>query len=223
MRKAFEIGGLLAAAVLIVFGAVAIVMGIHGGQTVNSNLRQQQIVGESDFTPAAYATVVAKSGVKDITIPACNLAGVRVASGASARCFAQYMQDDTLMATGGYYFSQMGIYAAKTGTPKSDLLPGGGTNDTAYAQVDPTTKQPIQNAARSIWVEETGLTTALNTAYMADQLSLFGIVVGVALLLAGIGFAVLAVGGALRYPDHALNFGLGKRTPRLIQTPAPTV
>ena len=38
---------------------------------------------------------------------------------------------------------------------------------------------------------ETALTTALNMSYMATQLSLFSIVIGVALLLAGIGFAVL--------------------------------
>ena len=34
---------------------------------------------------------------------------------------------------------------------------------------------------------ETGLTTALNTSYMAERLALFGVVVGVALLLTGIG------------------------------------
>jgi hypothetical protein len=34
--------------------------------------------------------------------------------------------------------------------------------------------------------------------YMAEQLSLFGMVVGVALLLSGIGFIILALGGALR-------------------------
>ena len=39
---------------------------------------------------------------------------------------------------------------------------------------------------------ETALTTALNTSYMADRLGLFGIVVGIALLLSGIGFIVLA-------------------------------
>lgn len=33
---------------------------------------------------------------------------------------------------------------------------------------------------------------------MAEQLALFGIVVGVALLLSGIGFIILALGGALR-------------------------
>jgi len=54
-------------------------------------------------------------------------------------------------------------------------------------------------------VTETALTTALNTSYMAQQLSLFGIVVGVALLLAGIGFGILAVGGALEHPRTALS------------------
>jgi multisubunit Na+/H+ antiporter MnhC subunit len=41
-------------------------------------------------------------------------------------------------------------------------------------------------------VTETALTTALNASYMADKLGLFGIVVGVALLLTGIGFIILA-------------------------------
>ena len=41
---------------------------------------------------------------------------------------------------------------------------------------------------------------------MASQISLFGIVVGIALLLAGLGFGVLAIGGALRAPDTALTF-----------------
>jgi hypothetical protein len=35
-------------------------------------------------------------------------------------------------------------------------------------------------------------------SYMAEQLSVFGIVVGVALLLSGVGFVILAIGGALR-------------------------
>ena len=55
------------------------------------------------------------------------------------------------------------------------------------------------NAARNTWVTETSLSTALNLSYMAEQLALFGIVVGVALILTGIGFLVLAIGGALRH------------------------
>ena len=50
---------------------------------------------------------------------------------------------------------------------------------------------PPRNSARDIWVTETALTTALNVSYMASQLSLFSIVVGFALLLAGIGFVIL--------------------------------
>jgi hypothetical protein len=42
-------------------------------------------------------------------------------------------------------------------------------------------------------VSETGLATALNVSYMASALSLFSLVVGIALVLAGIGFIVLAL------------------------------
>jgi hypothetical protein len=43
-------------------------------------------------------------------------------------------------------------------------------------------------------VTETALSTALNMSYMATQLSLFSLVVGIALILAGVGFIVLALG-----------------------------
>ena len=55
-----------------------------------------------------------------------------------------------------------------------------------------------------MWINETALSTALNTSYMADQTALFGVVVGIALLLSGFGFAILAIGGALRNPDSVL-------------------
>ena len=47
---------------------------------------------------------------------------------------------------------------------------------------------------RATWINATALSTALNVSYMAQQLALFGIVVGIALLLSGIGFIVLAAG-----------------------------
>jgi hypothetical protein len=212
MRKVFEIGGLVAAAVLIVFGVVAIAMGVNGQNTVNSNLKQQQIVGEPTFTPSAYKAVVAKSGVKNVPIPSCSVANTQVTNGSTARCFAEYVQSDALMATGGYYFSQMGIYTAAPGAPKSQLMPGGGTDNVKYAALDPKTKQPVQNGARNIWVTETALTTALNTAYMADRLALFGIVVGVALLLTGIGFAILSIAGALRSRELGFGFSHDKQS-----------
>ena len=61
-------------------------------------------------------------------------------------------------------------------------------------------------ATRETWVTETALSTALNTSYMADRLSLFGIVIGIALLLIGVGFLVLVAGGAVHNPDTALKF-----------------
>ena len=69
---------------------------------------------------------------------------------------------------------------------------GGGTNNAMYAAIDPASGQPKANGLRDLWVTETALSTALNTAYMAENLALFGLVVGIALLLAGVGFIVLA-------------------------------
>jgi hypothetical protein len=86
--------------------------------------------------------------------------------------------------------------------PRYATANGKGTNDPKAALQ--ANGRPVDNAARNIWVTETALTTALNTSYMAEQLALFGIVVGVALLLSGFGFAILAIGGALRNPDTAL-------------------
>ena len=60
-----------------------------------------------------------------------------------------------------------------------------GTNDEAAAKDE--AGAPVANGARTIWVTETGLTTALNTRYMAERLALFGVVVGVALLLTASG------------------------------------
>jgi hypothetical protein len=205
MRKLFEIGGLIAGLVLIVFGVVAIVMGVNGQSTVSDSLKQQKITGTADMTPAAIRAEAAKAGLKNAPIPSCSVANKSIDSGSRARCFGQYMQVHSLEATGGFYYSQMGIYTAKPGTPKAQLEPGGGTSNTAFAVIDAKTKQPVQNGARQVWVTETALTTALNASYMASQLALFGIVVGVALLLSGFGFVVLAIGGALRNPENALN------------------
>ena len=40
---------------------------------------------------------------------------------------------------------------------------------------------------------ETALATALNVSYMAEQIALFSIVVGIALILTGIGLVILAL------------------------------
>jgi len=206
MRKLFEIGGLVAAAVLIAFGIAAIVMGFNGRSTVGNELKQQQIVGTPDMTPTAIKAEAQKAGLKNVTFPTKSVAGKAITNGALAREFAGYMRIHALEATGGYVYAQMGIYVAKDGTPKSQLMPGGGTSNVQYAATDPKTKQPVSNGARNVWVTETALTTALNASYMASQMALFGIVVGIALLLSGFGFAILAIGGALRNPETAVRF-----------------
>jgi hypothetical protein len=208
MRKYFELGGVVAAAILIGFGIAAVVMGVNGRSTVNSSLKLEQIVGTPDMTPTAIKGEAKKAGLdlSKILFPTLTVAGKQINTGDRARAFAGYMRVHTLEATGGLTYAQMGRYLAKPGTPAKFTDGHGGTNDTTYAVTDPKTKQPVDNGARNIWVTETALTTALNTSYMASQLALFGIVVGVALLLAGFGFAILAIGGALRSPDTALTF-----------------
>jgi len=198
MKKIFEFGGVAEGVVLIAFGIAAIVLGVNGKNTVGNELNQQQIVGSPDMTPAGIKAEVQAAGLKNVSLPTCSVAGKPVNSGASARCFAQYMRIHALESTGGFVYAQMGQYQAKPGTPKSQLTPDGATSNKDYAVLDPATKQPVSNGARNVWVTETALTTALNTSYMAEQLGNFGIVVGIALLLSGVGFIVLAVGGALR-------------------------
>jgi hypothetical protein len=207
MRKVFEIGGVVAAAVLIGFGIAAIVMGINGQSTVNNSLKQEKIVGSPDMTPAAIKAEAKQAGLPStISFPSKSVAGQAINSGTRARTFAEYMRIHALEASGGLTYAQMGRYTATAGAPAGATDGQGGTNDTKYAVIDPKTTQPVDNGRRNVWVTETALTTALNTSYMATQLSLFGIVVGVALLLSGFGFAILAIGGALRNPQTVFTF-----------------
>jgi hypothetical protein len=197
MRKVLEIGGLLAGALLIAFGVAAIVMGVNGRSTVQSNLKAEQITGTPDMTPAAIREEAKKAGLPaTISFPSKAVAGKAITNGTLAREFAQYMRVHALEATGGVVYSQMPRYATANGK---------GTSDPTLALKD-SKGQPVANAAREVWIQETALTTALNTAYMAEQLSLFGIVVGVALLLSGVGFVILALAGALRNPDTSIAF-----------------
>ena len=203
MRRAFEIGGIVAAVVMIAFGTAAIVMGANGRSTVQANLLAQKIVGTSDMTPAGITAEAKAAGlnVATLAIPACSVANVTVDSGSTARCFAQYMNIHALEATGGLLYSQMPRFASANGK---------GTNVAAQATKG-AGGQPLDNPARDVWIQETALSTALNTSYMAEQISLFGIVVGIALLLSGFGFAILAIGGALRNPESAVKAVLTHR------------
>lgn len=197
MRKVFEIGGVVAAAILIAFGVTTIVMGFNGRATVRDSLKQEQIVGTPDMTPAAIAAAAKEAGLPaNIDLPTVAVADKPINTGERARAFAGYMRIHALEASGGLTYAQMPRYATDDGK---------GTNDPALAAKDEN-GQPVSNGARNIWVTETALSTALNMSYMAEQLSLFSIIIGVALVLAGFGFGILAVGGALRNSETVLTF-----------------
>jgi hypothetical protein len=198
------IGGLAAAAVLVVFGLAAIVQGADGRSTVNSSLGQESIVGTPTMSPSAIAAELKKSGMAGIQAPSCAVAGKPIDDGTSARCFAEYMRVDALMATGGKTYAQMPRFATKDGK---------GTNIEAQALTYPNGR-PMDNPARQVWVTETALSNALNTSYMAQQVALFGIAVGAAFLLVGLALAAFALGGVrvpapkpmrARQPEGALS------------------
>src|SRR5215207_9596735 len=118
-------------------------------------------------------------GTPDSSIP-----GQLVNTGGEAHAFAKVMRKHTLEATGGKTYAEMERFIGKDGKP---------TNDEKLAAVDPRSGKPVDNPARNIWVTETALSTALNTAYFAESVSLFAIVMGIAVLLSGIGFLVLTL------------------------------
>ncbi len=78
--------------------------------------------------------------------------------------------------------------------PQYATADGKGSHVPAQAAKDPKSGRPQSNPARQIWISETALTTALNTSFFASSVGLFAIVMGLALLLSGIGFIVLAAG-----------------------------
>lgn len=220
MKRALEIGGFVAGGVLIVFGIVAIVLGAWGGHTVNKNLKNEFITGTPDMTPSgiqpevdaikaeqqkiAAAQTKAKippaqqTTFTTVEAPSCSVAGKPVDNGSRAACFGNYMRIHALGSSNGLTYAQMGQYAAKPDAPVQSTDFNGGTFDPKYAQTDPATGQPVSNGKRNVWVTETSLSTALYLAFAATGISLFGIVVGVALLLSGIGFLILAASGAIQ-------------------------
>ena len=98
-------------------------------------------------------------GTPDSSIP-----GQLVDSGSEAQAFATVIRKHTLEATDGKTYAEMPQYITASGK---------GTSDKAAAGKDPKTGAPTSNPARQIWVTETALTTALNTAYFAESMATF--------------------------------------------------
>ncbi len=118
-------------------------------------------------------------GTPDSTIP-----DQLVDTGSEAQAFAKVMRKHALEATGGQTYAEMGRFLDESGEP---------TNDEAAAAKNPKSGQPVENPLRQLWVTETALSTALNTAYFAEGVATFAIVMGIAMLLVGIGFLVLTL------------------------------
>lgn len=168
-----RIGGYVAGGVLILFGTAVIVLGAWGFSFTRDHIAREGI----SFGPATDPAVEEH---------AAQWAGEPVDTGRKALAMAEIMREHTLSSTGGLTYAQMGRYqsAASPTDPK-------GTNDEAEAAKDEN-GQPVPNSARNIWVTETALATALDMGFMSEMLSVFSVVVGVALLLTGIGLVILA-------------------------------
>jgi hypothetical protein len=192
MKRILEIGGLAAGVAMVAIGIVAIVMGFSGHSTVVDSIKLEKIVGSADMNPTDIRAGGKEAGLPETTnYPDCDVAGKPIDSGERARCFAEYLRIHALESTGGKVYAEMGRFLKEDGTD---------TSNAEEAAKNPETGRPVENGMRNLWITATSLSTALNTSYLAEQIALFGIVVGIALLLSGLGFMVLAwytLGGAL--------------------------
>lgn len=186
-RTWFVAGGALAAVILLAFGVASVVIGYQGRQEVRDTLAQEKIIGPEDST-----------------IP-----GQLVDTGSEARAQADIIRHHQLEASNGLTYSEMGRYATADGDPK-------GTND-VNAALKTADGKPVTNSVRDRWVTATALSTALNTSYFAEQVGLFSMVMGVAMILTGGGFAVLAF-GALR--THQAEMAAAPAAPRTAPMPS---
>jgi hypothetical protein len=181
MKKWIQWGGVAASIILMAFGIGALAIGLQGRSEVRSDVSREAIVGTSDMTPEAIQAEIQNAKLKNVEAPSCSVAGQKIDTGAEAKCFASYMRIHTLESTGGQTYSQMGRYVTAAGKATNDPMQAALVNG-----------QPKENPLRNLWVTETALSTALNTSFFAEQVALFSVVIGFALLLAGFGFAILA-------------------------------
>jgi hypothetical protein len=173
MRRWFAFGGIAASVLLIAFGIGAIVVGVDGRSEVRDAIAEQNITATPDAGELTNGELEPGQAIK---------------TGAQAKAFADVMEHHALESTGGKRYAEMGRFLTADGKE---------TSDENLAAKDPKTGQPVENGLRNLWVTETALSTALNTSFFAERVAMFSIVMGIAMLLIGIGFLVLTLGGAL--------------------------
>jgi hypothetical protein len=191
MSRFLIAGGVAAGVLITAVGVISIVLGANGHSLVRHDLKREHITGTPDMKKGG---IPPGPGLTDI--PTCNVANKRVKTGSDAQCFASYMRIHALEATGGKTYADMDRFVAadqkgaKPGNPNT-------TNDEKAAAIDSKSRQAVENPKRQVWVTETALSSALNTSYFAERVSLFSLIIGIVLVLAGIGLLVLTF-GALR-------------------------
>lgn len=169
-----RIGGYISGGVLIALGIVVIILGAWGFSFTRDHIQREGIT----FGPATDPAVQKHAE---------QWAGEPVDTGRKALAMAEIMREHTLAGTGGLTYAEMGRYQSAANPDDAK-----GTNDEAEAAKDEN-GQPISNGARNIWVTETALATSLDMGFMSEMLSIFSIIVGIALLLTGIGLVILAL------------------------------
>jgi hypothetical protein len=171
--RGLRIGGYVSGGLLIFFGIAVIVLGVWGFAFTRDHIEREGIT----FGPVEDPAVAEHAE---------QWAGEPVDTGRKALAMAEIMREHTLSSTGGLTYAEMGQY--QSAENPSDPV---GTNDPEAAAKDEN-GDPISNSARNIWVTETALATALDMGFMSEMLSIFSIIVGIALLLTGIGLVILA-------------------------------
>ena len=171
--RGLRVGGYVSGGLLIFFGVAVIVLGVWGFAFTRDHIEREGIT----FGPIEDPAVAEHAP---------DWAGEPVDTGRKALAQAEIMREHTLSNTGGLTYAEMGQY--QSAEDPSDPV---GTNDPEAAAQDEN-GEPISNSARNIWVTETALATALDMGFMSEMLSIFSIIVGIALLLTGIGLVILA-------------------------------
>jgi hypothetical protein len=118
-------------------------------------------------------------GTPDSTIP-----NQKVDTGREAEAFAEVTRKHTLEATGGKVYAEL---------PRAIYKEGGKPVPDEQAEAALKSGEAMNNPLRELWLSQISLSTALNTAYFAESVSLFAIIMGIALLLTGVGFAIVSI------------------------------
>ena len=179
MRKWFAYGGIAASVILIAFGIGAIVIGVNGYNDVRDEIAAQKITATPDAAEITGGKLTARRADHDGR----RREGVRRRHGAP---HARGDERAVLRRDGSLPDRER----------RGDERRGGWRPRRPQGQ-------PVENGPRNLWVTETALSTALNTSFFAERVAVFSIVMGVALLLTGIGFFILTLGGALGYVARA--------------------